>query len=99
MSSLVQNYEEDFVYYWTIASHHYNASFFLVLHSLFSPALRMLSLNTHRFFLTKSPRDVSQVRTLASQAFPGRSSFVVHAYEDATEKNIWFFNFGFFPKL
>ena len=97
MSSLVQNYEEDFVHYWTIASHHYNVSFFLVLHSLFSPALRMLSLNTHRFFLTKSPRDVSQVRTLASQAFPGRSSFVVHAYEDATEKRYGFLILDFSP--
>lgn len=97
MSSLVQNYEEDFVHYWTIASHHYNVSFFLVLHSLFSPALRMLSLNTHRFFLTKSPRDVSQVRILASQAFPGRSSFVVHAYEDATEKIYCFLILDFSP--
>lgn len=97
MSSLVQNYEEDFVHYWTIASHHYNVSFFLVLHSLFSPALRMLSLNTHRFFLTKSPRDVSQVRTLASQAFPGRSSFVVDAYEDATDRRYGFLILDFSP--
>ena len=97
MSSLVQNYEEDFIHYWTIASHHSNVSFFLVLHSLFSPALRMLSLNTHRFFLTKSPRDVSQVRTLASQAFPGRSSFVVDAYEDATEKKYGFLILDFSP--
>ena len=97
MSSLVQNYEEDFVHYWTVVSHHYNVSFFLVLHSLFSPALRMLSLNTHRFFLTKSPRDVSQVRTLASQAFPGRSSFVVHAYEDATSRQYGFLILDFSP--
>ena len=97
MSSLVQNYEDDFVYYWTIASHHFNTSFFLVLHSLFSPALRILSLNTHRFFLTKSPRDVSQVRTLASQAFPGRSPFVVYAYEDATDQQYGFLILDFSP--
>ena len=69
-SSLIQDNREDFVYYFTIASHHYKASMFLIIHSLFSPALRLLSLNTHRFFLTKSARDVGQVRILGSQSFP-----------------------------
>ena len=63
-ASLVEEHEEDFVYLFTIASHHFKTSIFLVLHSLFSPALRKLSLNTHRFFLTKSPRDTSQVLSL-----------------------------------
>ena len=97
-ASLIEENKEDFNYYFTIASHHYKASFFLVLHSLFSPALRLLSLNTHRFILTQSPRDVSQVRTLASQSFPGRTQFVVDSYEDSTDGEFGFLILDFSPR-
>lgn len=96
-SSLIEQHKTDFIYYFTIASHHYNASMFLIIHSLFSPALRLLSLNTHRFILTKSPRDIGQVRTLASQAFPGRTAFVIDAFEDSTEKKYGFLILDFSP--
>ena len=97
-ASFIEENREDFNYYFTIASHHYKASFFLVLHSLFSPALRLLSLNTHRFILTQSPRDVGQVRTLASQSFPGRTQFVVDSYEDSTDREFGFLIMDFSPR-
>ena len=97
-ASFIEENKEDFNYYFTVASHHYKTSFFLVLHSLFSPALRILSLNTHRFILTQSPRDVGQVRTLASQSFPGRSQFVVDAYEDSTDREFGFLIMDFSPR-
>lgn len=98
-ASLVEENRDDFIFYFTIGSHHYNCSFFLVLHSLFSPALRILSLNTHRFVLTRSPRDVSQVRTLAAQAFPGRTRFIVDAYENATDYSYGFLVLDFSPNV
>ena len=97
-ASFIEENKEDFNYYFTVASHHYKTSFFLVLHSLFSPALRILSLNTHRFILTQSPRDVGQVRTLASQSFPGRTQFVVDAYEDSTDREFGFLIMDFSPR-
>ena len=96
-ASLVEEHEEDFVYLFTIASHHFKTSIFLVLHSLFSPALRKLSLNTHRFFLTKSPRDTSQVRTLGIQSHPGRSDYIVAAYNDATDEKFGHLVLDFSP--
>lgn len=96
-SNLIEENKDDFQYYFTIGSHHYNASMFLIIHSLFSPALRILSLNTHRFILTKSPRDLGQVRTLASQAFPGRTAFVLDSFEDATEERYGFLILDFSP--
>ena len=96
-SSLIQDNREDFVYYFTIASHHYKASMFLIIHSLFSPALRLLSLNTHRFFLTKSARDVGQVRILGSQSFPGRSGYIVDSFEDATSEKYGFLLLDYSP--
>ena len=96
-SSLIEENKNDFVYYFTIASHHYKASMFLIIHSLFSPALRLLSLNTHRFILTKSPRDMGQVRILGSQAFPGRSAYVVDSFEDATSEKFGFLVLDFSP--
>ena len=94
---LIEENKDDFVYYFTIASHHYKASMFLIIHSLFSPALRLLSLNTHRFILTKSPRDMGQVRILGSQAFPGRSAYVVDSFEDATSEKYGFLVLDFSP--
>ena len=96
-ASLVEEHEEDFIYLFTIASHHFKTSIFLVLHSLFSPALRKLSLNTHRFFLTKSPRDTSQVRTLGIQSHPGRSDYIVAAYNDATDEKFGHLVLDFSP--
>jgi hypothetical protein len=34
----------------------------------------------------KNPRDASQVAILARQMYPGKSQFVVEAYEDATKE-------------
>jgi hypothetical protein len=44
------------------------------------------NLNTHYIVLFKNPRDAVQVSTLARQMYPGKSKFVVEAYEDATKE-------------
>jgi hypothetical protein len=45
-----------------------------------------MNLNTHYLVLFKSPRDASQVATLARQMYPGKSRFVLEAFGDATKK-------------
>jgi hypothetical protein len=42
-----------------------------------------VNLNTHYIVMFKNPRDASQVAILARQIYPGKSHFVVQAYEDA----------------
>ena len=70
-----------------VVSHHYNASIFLVLHNLFERGLRQISLNTHRFILTKSPRDKSQLSYFARACFPKTGSFIPDVYEKVCSKD------------
>ena len=45
-----------------------------------------MNLNTHYIVMFKNPRDAGQVATLARQMYPGKSKFVIEAYEDATKE-------------
>lgn len=81
----------------TVIGHHYCVSIILVLHNLFSRSLRTLSLNCNRFILTKSLRDRSQVRCLATQSFPGKVQYIMGAYEDAISKKYGFLVLDFSP--
>jgi hypothetical protein len=42
--------------------------------------------NTHYIVLFKNPLDAGQVSVLARQMYPGKSKFVVEAYEHATKE-------------
>ena len=66
-----------------INSHHLKVTVVLVVHNLFTKSLRTLSLNCHRFFLTQSLRDKGQLQALARQAYPGKSEFVIQAFDDS----------------
>jgi hypothetical protein len=48
--------------------------------------MRTLSLNSHYLILFKNPRDHLQIATLARQMYPGKSQFLVEAFEDATKQ-------------
>ena len=45
-----------------------------------------MSLNAHYIVLFKNPRDAMQVATLGRQMYPGRSTFLLDAFKDATGK-------------
>lgn len=45
-----------------------------------------MNLNTHYIVMFKNPRDAGQISVLARQMHPGKSKFVVDAYEDATKE-------------
>lgn len=68
-----------------IHSHHSNISVFLVLHNLFTPGIRDLSLNCHRFVLTFNPRDSLSISTLARQCFPHTKGFLPSVYKTIGE--------------
>jgi hypothetical protein len=72
----------------TKLSHHRNVSVIFLTQNLFhrNKHVRTMNLNTHYIVLFKNPRDAGQVSTLARQMYPGKSKFVVEAYEDATKE-------------
>lgn len=72
----------------TKGSHHRNLSVIIIVQNLFHQGkiMRTISLNAHYMILFKNPRDASQVRYLAAQLFPGKSSFLTDAYKQATSR-------------
>lgn len=77
---------QDVANLYTRGSHHRNLSVILLVQNLFDAGKysRTISLNSHYIVLFKSPRDASQITTLASQMYPGRTAFLKSAYAQAT---------------
>ena len=63
-------------------SHHRNISIIFILQNLFVQGkhMRNITLNAHYIFLTKSRRDLNQVKRLGQQVF-GNSTFFFNAYK------------------
>ena len=72
----------------SVASSHMNLSIIFIVHNLFhhGKEMRNISLNSQYIFLFKNPRDSLQITTLARQMYPGRSKFLIEAFQDATSK-------------
>ena len=72
----------------TKLSHHRSVSVVFITQNLFhkNKFVRTMNLNTHYIVMFKNPRDASQVAVLARQMYPGKSRFVVEAFQDATKK-------------
>ncbi|CAF1095791.1 unnamed protein product [Brachionus calyciflorus] len=90
LDDLMKECEEDFSIQklFTIESHHKNISVFFITQNIFSKGkfTRTLNLNSHYLVLFNNPRDKLQISTLARQMFPGKSSFFIESYEDASLK-------------
>ena len=71
----------------SVGSHHRNLSIIFIIHNLFhyGREMRTLSLNSHYLIMFKNPRDHLQIANLARQMYPGRSQFLIEAFEDATK--------------
>ena len=67
-------------------SHHRNLSVVHLTQNLFykNKQSRTLSLNSHYIVLFKNARDATQVANLARQKYPGKSAFMIEAFENAT---------------
>ena len=71
----------------TKGSHHKNISVIYIVQNLFDKGKehRTISLNAHYLVVFKNPRDGSQINHLAKQMYPGKSSYVQHAFQLATK--------------
>lgn len=75
----------------TRASHHLRLSFIFVTQHIFSKDLKIARNNAHYIVLLKNIPGQLQVRNLALQIYPTKSSFrtFMEAYKNATENNKW----------
>ena len=69
-------------------SSHRNLSIIFIVHNLFDKGkeMRTISLNSHYVIVFKNPRDNLQITTLSRQMYPGKSQFLIEAFQDATKK-------------
>ena len=88
IDDLMNEADETVCKLFTKLSHHRNVSVVFLTQNLFhkSPHVRTMNLNTHYLVLFKNPRDATQVATLARQMYPGKSKFLLEAFEDATKE-------------
>jgi len=72
----------------TKESHHRNISVIYIVQNLFDKgkSMRTVSLNTQYLILFKNPRDKGQIGQLSRQMYPNNPTFLVHCFNDATEK-------------
>lgn len=71
----------------TKGSHNLGISVVLVTQHLFTKELRVARNNAHYLVLMKNPAGALQIRNLAVQLFPSKTSYFMEAYGDATNKN------------
>ena len=72
----------------TKISHHMNVSVLYLTQNIFfgGKQNRTIGLNAHYIVLFRNPRDATQVAHLARQMYPGKSKFLIDAFQDATVK-------------
>lgn len=73
--------------FFTKRSHHEEITVILIVQNIFTrgKSMRDISLNSRFIYLTKNPRDSSQIVSLARQIYPARPKFLVDAYLDAVK--------------
>ena len=67
----------------TVYSHHMNITMLVLLHNIFPPKLRTISLNTHYVVLFKNKRDTLQVETFARRVMPDKIKYFFSCYKKA----------------
>jgi hypothetical protein len=88
IDDLMNEVDQNVCNLFTKLTHYRNVSVVFITQNLFhkNKFVRTMNLNTHYIVMFKNPRDASQVAILVRQMYPGKSQFVVEAYEDATKE-------------
>lgn len=88
LDDLSDSIDDRVVSIFTRGAHHRQISVILITQNLFNQTkgFRTIALNSQYQALFRSPRDVSQIRVLEQQMFPGKKNFLVESYNDACSK-------------
>ena len=84
----------------TRMSHHQNCNTIFITHAIFLPKnenYKMMSKNARYFFMMKNPRDVIQVKMLASQ-IGYNSSMFMNIFQEATKRAYSYLLIDFHPE-
>jgi hypothetical protein len=87
IDDFAQQLSRDTIEIFTRMSHHTNIVVILLTQNIFSknPVFREISLNATYVVLFKNPRDASQINNYARQFAPGKNSYIIDAFKDATK--------------
>jgi len=88
IDDMMRESDESVVDLFTKHSHHLSASVIFICQNIFhkGKGQRDISLNSHLIVSYKSPRDRTQISSLARQICPGNTAYINEAFEDATKK-------------
>ena len=75
--------DKEMVKFVTVYSHHMNITMIVLLHNIFPPKLRTMSLNTHYVVLFKNKRDTLQVETFARRVMHDKIKYFFACYKKA----------------
>lgn len=92
-----QELTRDIVSLFAVLSHHTNSVVILLMQNIFpkKPLFRDISLNSTYVVLFKNPRDKSQIANFARQFSPGKNSYIVDAFQEATKNPYSYLLFDF----
>ena len=75
--------DKDMIKFVTVYSHHMRITMLVLLHNIFPPKLRTMSLNTHYVVLFKNKRDTLQVEMFARRVMKDRVKYFFGCYKKA----------------
>ena len=75
--------DREMIKFVTVYSHHMKITMIVLLHNIFPPGLRTLSLNTHYVVLFKNKRDTLQVEMFARRVMKDRLKYFSACYRKA----------------
>ena len=78
--------DRDMVKFVTVNCSHNGITMVVLLHNIFQPGLRTLSLNTHYIVLFKNKRDTLQVEMLGRRVMKHNANYFFQCYQQATKK-------------
>lgn len=71
----------------TKKAHHLNFCIVFIVQDIFDKKVKVARLNSQYIVLTRSPSSVLSIKNLGTQLFPGRLSYFLDAYRQATGTN------------
>ncbi len=95
MLDIVGSENSEVISWFIKGSSHRNCSIIIMLHSLFPPKMRTISINTKYMVMFSNPRDRLTIWNLGRQMYPGRPRFLPEAYELAVSRPFGYLFFDF----
>lgn len=88
----------DMVKFATVDCHHSNITMIVMLHNIFPPGLRTMSLNLHYVILFKNKRDTLQVETLGRRIMKDKLKYFLAVYKHSVARSYGYLLIDMHPR-